>query len=284
MEKGNPFDPLLLQVLPFACENATHAGYRPDPVQDLHAVVAPGTLQKYQHRVLLITTGACAIHCRYCFRRHFPYSKENAGSSQWQQALDYLRAHPRITEVILSGGDPLVLSDRRLATLCRELIAVEHIERLRIHTRFPIVVPSRITTQLLDWLGTLGKPVVFVIHCNHANELGTHTVQALHKLRRAGVLLLNQSVLLRGINDRAETLTLLSEKLLAGGVLPYYLHLPDPVTGPAHFDVSADSATRLLSQLSASLPGYLVPRLVKEVAGATSKILLNHCAPESGCQ
>ncbi len=282
MEKGNPFDPLLLQVLPFVRENQPHAGYSQDPVQDLRAVVARGALQKYRHRLLLISTGACAIHCRYCFRRHFPYTAENAGTQQWQQALEYLRAHRAITEVILSGGDPLVLSDRRLAGLCRQIAAVEHVERLRIHTRFPIVVPSRITTTLLELLGSLGKPVAFVIHCNHANELGNRVAQALQKLRRAGVILLNQSVLLRGVNDHADTLKRLSEALFAAGVLPYYLHLPDPVAGTAHFDVNAERATRLLSELTAALPGYLVPKLVKEIAGAASKLPVGP-PPRGGC-
>jgi EF-P beta-lysylation protein EpmB len=222
--------------------------------------------------VLLITTGACGVHCRYCFRRHFPYSEENARSGEWQQALDYLKGDVSIQEVILSGGDPLSLNDERLAALVRSLEEIPHIKRLRIHTRQPVVLPSRVDDSLLGWLTTCRLQKVVVLHTNHAREVDTAVREACARLRGAGATLLNQTVLLRGVNDTAETLSELSEALFAAQVLPYYLNLLDPVAGAAHFDVTETEALALMEALRARLPGYLVPKLVREVPGAPSKM------------
>jgi EF-P beta-lysylation protein EpmB len=245
-----------------------------DPVGDLAAMASPGVLHKYAGRVLLTATGACGVHCRYCFRRHFPYGEATAAADHWQAALDYIAHDTSIYEVILSGGDPLALSDRRLAELVHAVAGIGHVTRLRVHTRLPVVVPARITTELVNWLnGTRLNPVL-VVHANHANELDAAVRAALSRLRAAGVTLLNQAVLLRAVNDSVEALTALSEQLFAAGVLPYYLHLLDRVQGAAHFEVDAPQARELMTQLAARLPGYLVPRLVREIAGAPSKLAL----------
>ena len=272
MCRADPNDPLLRQVLPLAAECRPVPGFATDPVGDLAAMTAPGVLHKYQGRVLLTVTGACAVHCRYCFRRHFPYAEANASSDRWQAALDHVARDTSIREVILSGGDPLAMGDRRLAELARQLARIEHVERLRIHTRLPIVLPSRVTPELTDWLaGTRFKPIV-VVHANHANEIDTDVRAALERLRKSGVTLLNQSVLLKGVNDAVDPLAALSEALIAAGVLPYYLHLLDRVQGAAHFEVADSRARQLVAELAACLPGYLVPRLVREAAGAPSKL------------
>jgi EF-P beta-lysylation protein EpmB len=221
--------------------------------------------------VLLTATGACAVHCRYCFRRHFPYAEANAAADHWQAALDYVARDASIREVILSGGDPLALGDRRLAHLAQRLAGVTHLERLRVHTRLPIVLPERVTQELLDWLAGTRLRAVVVLHANHANEIDSSVRAALTRLESAGLVLLNQSVLLRGVNDSVDALAALSETLFAAGVLPYYLHMLDRVRGAAHFDVGETRARELHEQLAARLPGYLVPRLVREVAGAASK-------------
>jgi len=274
MHRGDPADPLLRQVLPLAQESHVVEGFGPDPVGDLAAHKASGVLHKYQGRVLLTATGACAIHCRYCFRRHFPYAEANASTQNWRAALDYITAHPDVREVILSGGDPLTLSDRRLGDFVRALEGCAHVERLRLHTRLPVVLPERVTQEFCAWLaGTRFKTVV-VIHANHAQELDDTVRTACKRLADSGATLLNQSVLLRGVNDSVTALTRLSETLFAAGVLPYYLHLLDRVQGAAHFDVSEDAARRLLAGLNAQLPGYLVPRLVREVPGAPGKELV----------
>lgn len=265
MQPGNINDPLLRQVLPVAAENGDQPGYSHDPLAEQHAMPAPGVLHKYNGRALLTLTGACAVHCRYCFRRHFPYSDANPLGSQWGTAIDYLRSHPDIGELILSGGDPLSLPDARLSRLAVEIAATDHLHTLRIHTRLPVVLPERVDAQLLDWLSHLPQQVVMVIHCNHPNEIDASVVAAMQALQQTGVMLLNQSVLLRGINDHADTLVQLSEKLLAAGVLPYYLHQLDRVQGAAHFEVSDSSACALLDDIHARLPGYLVPRLVREL-------------------
>jgi EF-P beta-lysylation protein EpmB len=272
MRRADPNDPLLRQVLPLAAECLSAPGFATDPVGDIAAMTAPGVLHKYRGRVLLAVTGACAVHCRYCFRRHFPYAEANASSDRWQAALDYIARDVSIHEVILSGGDPLAMGDRRLADLVRHLAQIAHVERLRIHTRLPIVLPARVTTELTDWLvGTRLKPIV-VVHANHANEIDAGVRAALMGLRSTGVTLLNQSVLLKGVNDTVESLTALSETLFAAGVLPYYLHLLDRVQGAAHFEVAESRARQLMVELAARLPGYLMPRLVREVAGAPSKL------------
>jgi len=274
MQPGNPADPLLRQVLPLQAETDTVPGYGPDPVGDLGAMPHPGLLHKYHGRVLLVTTAACGIHCRYCFRRHFPYQQTNSMSGHWQQLRDYVADDPSIEEVILSGGDPLSLADHRLAGLIERLESIPHLKRIRIHSRYPIILPQRLTVGLLEILDATRLDVVLVIHANHANELDQSVSRALAPYRRAGITLLNQSVLLRGVNDTLDSLSELSEALFAAGVLPYYLHQLDRVQGAAHFAVNDDQAQALQQSLRMRLPGYLVPRLVRETAGAASKIPL----------
>ena len=274
MRPRDPHDPLLRQVLPLAEECLAVAGFVDDPVGDRAAMVAPGVLHKYEGRVLLTVTGACAVHCRYCFRRHFPYAEANPAADQWRGALEYIAGDESIGEAILSGGDPLTLSDRRLAGLARELAAIPHLRRLRLHTRLPIVLPERVDDELLDWLGATGLRTVMVVHANHANEIDASVRAALARLKAAGVELLNQSVLLRGVNDSDAALAGLSETLFAAGVLPYYLHQLDRVQGAAHFEVTEETARRLMAELHRRLPGYLVPRLVREVPGAPGKLSL----------
>lgn len=271
MRRGDPNDPLLLQVLPLAAELDLATGYAADPVGDLEKRAAPGLLHKYHGRALLVATGACAIHCRYCFRRHFPYGEESALQQGWRPALARLRADTSISEVILSGGDPWSLSDRRLQQLSEELQAIPHIRRLRVHTRYPIVLPERIDCGLLDWLSGVRLQKVVVMHANHAREIDDSVRHACRQLTAAGVTLLNQSVLLKGVNDSVEALAQLSEALFETQVLPYYLHVLDKVQGAAHFDLTEARALRLHQELAARLPGYLVPRLVREIAGAPAK-------------
>ena len=274
MRKGDSRDPLLLQVLPVQQEAQTAAGFVPDPLDELDNMPAPGLLHKYQGRALLTTTGACAIHCRYCFRRHFPYTDANPLADQWQQSVDYVAQHSDITELILSGGDPLTLTDARLHSLTDQLAEIGHLQTLRIHSRLPVVLPERIDAGLLSWLETRQLKVVMVIHCNHPNEIDADVGAAMQRLRQAGVTLLNQSVLLRDINDDVATLVRLSEQLFSVDVLPYYLHQLDKVQGAAHFEVDKTIARQLIDGVSASLPGYLVPRLVQEVPGMPGKTLL----------
>lgn len=269
---GDVHDPLLRQVLPLADEMAVVAGFSLDPVGDMASFVAPGVLHKYEGRILLTATGACAVHCRYCFRRHFPYTAANAARDQWREALAYLDQEPTLHEVILSGGDPLSLHDDKLAYFARALADRPHIRRLRIHTRLPIVVPSRVDETLLAWLQDAPVSVVIVLHVNHAQEIDTDVAAACARLRAVGVTLLNQSVLLAGVNDSADVLADLSEQLFAVGVLPYYLHLLDAVVGAAHFAVPDSKARSLVVALTERLPGYLVPRLVREEAGAPAKV------------
>ncbi len=271
MQPGRADDPLLLQVMSQRHEGLEVDGFTPDPVGDLESSKAPGLLHKYHGRVLLITTAACAVHCRYCFRRHFPYSEQQAERDQWSGALDYISADDSISEVILSGGDPLVLSDGRLARLIEQLEKIPHLTRLRIHSRLPVVLPDRITPSLVQLLAQNRLNTSLVIHANHANEITTAEHQALHRLKQAGITLLNQTVLLKGINDRLEQQLELSEALYSAGVLPYYLHLLDPVRGAAHFETSEEDGKQLIRQLRRRLPGYLVPRLVREIAGEDSK-------------
>ena len=272
MRKGDVNDPLLRQVFPLHDEEILLPGYVTDPVGDLAAMPVPGVLHKYHGRVLLVTTGACAIHCRYCFRRHFPYGDANPASQDWDAAMDYIASDPTINEVILSGGDPLTLPDQRLAPLAQRLSDIPHLKRLRIHTRLPIVLPERVDEALLGWLRSSRLKPVMVIHANHANELDTTVANALARLAQAGVVLLNQSVLLHGVNDTVRTLADLSERLFETGVTPYYLHLLDKVQGASHFDVKSAHAQQLMQELRNCLPGYLVPRLVQEHGGAPSKL------------
>lgn len=272
IEKGNPRDPLLLQVLPVMAEEEDVAGFTIDPVGDRAMESAPGVIRKYAGRALLVTAGACPIHCRYCFRRHFPYSHALGGEARVRAAMAYIEAHAEIEEVILSGGDPLSLPDGRLAALCQALERIPHVRRLRIHTRMPAVLPQRITRRLVETLAASRLQPVLVLHVNHPREVSEGLSAALRPLVQRGVTLLNQSVLLRGVNDSVETLEALSDTLFSARVLPYYLHLLDPVKGAAHFEVAEAAARRLHRALYGRLPGYLVPRLVREVPGAPSKI------------
>lgn len=271
MRQGDASDPLLLQVLPQLAELDQVPGFVVDAVGDMAAREARGVLHKYHGRALLIASGSCAINCRYCFRRHFPYGEEIAAAGQWQQALEHLRRDASISELILSGGDPLALATSKLEELGRGLAALPQVTRLRIHSRLPVVLPERIDPAFLNWLGSLPIQKVMVLHANHANELDASVDRACASLRDAGATLLNQSVLLRGINDRVDALAELSERLFAAGVLPYYLHQLDRVQGTAHFEVDDTRALELMQALRARLPGYLVPRLVREVGGDTSK-------------
>lgn len=271
MRRGDPHDPLLRQVLPLDAELTAVPGFTTDPVGDRRAMVPGGVLHKYHGRALLIATGACAVHCRYCFRRHFPYQDANASAGAWLPALDYLQERNEISEVILSGGDPLSLSDRRLSELAGALGDVPHLRRLRLHSRLPVVIPQRVDASLLRWLTGSRLQPVLVIHANHAAELDDDVARALGALTTAGVSLLNQAVLMRGVNDEVETLAALSERLFELGVTPYYLHLLDRVQGAAHFEVPEARARQLHRALRDRLPGYLVPRLAREEAGAPAK-------------
>jgi EF-P beta-lysylation protein EpmB len=274
MSRGDRHDPLLLQVLPTAAESVQTPGYHCDPLGELGAMPAPGLLHKYRGRALLTVTGACAIHCRYCFRRHFPYSDANPRNGNLQDSLDYLRQQTDIHEIILSGGDPLTLSDARLQSLTERLAAIPHLHTLRIHTRLPVVLPERVDPGLLAWIDRQSLQVVIVVHSNHPNEIDSSVIAALRQLRDTGATVLNQSVLLHGVNDDAATLIRLSEVLFAAGALPYYLHLLDKVQGAAHFAVSPDTARDLLAAVRVALPGYLVPRLVSDTPGQRSKLPL----------
>lgn len=271
MRPGDRRDPLLLQVLPDVMEMRDTPGYGPDPLGEAAAMAAPGLLHKYRGRVLLTLTGACGIHCRYCFRRHYPYAEANPSGSHWAEARAYIAGDPDIHEVILSGGDPLSLSDTRLAELSADLAAIPHLKRLRIHSRLPVVLPARVTGELLDALAGGRLDTVLVVHANHANEIDAEVRTALRRVGAAGIPVLNQSVLLRGINDDADCLCALSEALFAAGALPYYLHQLDAVQGAAHFAVDDVAARTLLARLRDRLPGYLVPRLVRELRGEPAK-------------
>ncbi len=271
MRRRDPHDPLLRQVLPAAEELAAAPGYSPDPLAEGRCSPAPGLLHKYRGRALLVVTGACGVHCRYCFRRHFPYAEHRPRQDGWRPALEVLAGDPSLSEVILSGGDPLVLADDKLGELAGELAEIPHLERLRIHTRMPIVLPERVDERLLAWLTASRLRPVVVVHANHGNEIDTEVRAAMQRLHGAGVTLLNQAVLLAGVNDRVEVLKNLSEALFEVGVLPYYLHLMDRVSGAAHFEVDEPTAKHLCWALMQQLPGYLVPRLVREESGAPAK-------------
>lgn len=271
MRRGQADDPLLRQVLPLAEELAEVPGFSTDAVGDRESERAPGMLQKYAGRALLITTGACAVHCRYCFRRHYPYSDGPRSLDDWQPALNEIAADDSLDEVILSGGDPLTLVDEALAALAERLARIPHVTRLRIHTRLPILIPERVTSDLLGWLrGTRLVPIV-VVHANHAQEIDAAVEAALSRLVDAGVPLLNQAVLLRGVNDNVDALEALSRRLIDLRVMPYYLHQLDRVRGAAHFEVPVERGQALIEQLQRRLPGYAVPRYVQEIAGEAHK-------------
>jgi EF-P beta-lysylation protein EpmB len=274
MEKGNIHDPLLRQVLPVNEELEYHPGYSADPLQEQDND-QPGLLHKYRNRALLILKGGCAINCRYCFRRHFPYSDNKGSKSVWQQSLDYIEQHTELNEVILSGGDPLMAKDHELRWLTERLDQIPHIKRLRIHTRLPVVIPSRITAELCELLQATRLNVVLVTHINHANEIDAALTDALQQLKRSGVTLLNQSVLLKGVNDSVDAQVALSETLFDSGVQPYYLHVLDKVQGAAHFYVSDDQAKAIMREMITRVSGYMVPRLTREEGGKPSKTPLD---------
>ena len=275
IEKSNPLDPLLRQILPINDELKSYAGFSDDPVGDLNAVKQMGVLHKYHGRVLLINTGACAIHCRYCFRRNFPYADLQLSKQQESEVIQTIQNDTSIQEVILSGGDPLILNDARLARLFEALAQISTLKRIRIHTRLPIVLPDRVTDELLEILKNSPKKIIVVVHCNHANEIDEDVAKACQRLTLAGATLLNQSVLLQGVNDNVETLCSLSERLFEVGVLPYYLHFLDKANGTGHFQVSKTEALALLTAVQNQLSGYLVPKLVTEQAGELSKQYLH---------
>ncbi|HID23522.1 MAG TPA: EF-P beta-lysylation protein EpmB, partial [Planctomycetaceae bacterium] len=268
MRPGDPSDPLLRQILPVAAETSPLPGFTPDPVGDRAARKAPGLLQKYRGRALLITTGACPVHCRYCFRREYPYSEEPRRMQDWQAAWDCIRSDASLREIILSGGDPLMLPDERLAGLIGQLAEIPHLRRLRLHTRMPVVLPERVTCELIDVLRATPLRTIVVVHANHPQELRRDCADALKRLVGAGLVTLNQAVLLRGINDTVETLASLCERLIDLGVIPYYLHQLDRVVGAGHFEVPEPDGRQMLRELRRRLPGYAVPRYVRELAGA----------------
>jgi L-lysine 2,3-aminomutase len=272
MRPGDPRDPLLLQVLPLGDEEREVPGFTADALHEAGFRRAPGLLHKYAGRALLIAAGACAVNCRYCFRRHYPYGEEPRRWDDWQPALDAIATDDSLHEIILSGGDPLMLSDRRLLELCTAVDAISHLQRLRIHTRLPIVLPERLTAELLEGLSSLKTTVIFVVHANHPNEIAGDCAKTLRRMVRSGFTVLNQSVLLRGVNDNVDALAELCEKLANLGVMPYYLHQLDRVAGTAHFEVADDVGVALIAELRKRLPGYAVPALVREEPGELHKV------------
>lgn len=274
MRKGDPLDPLFLQVFTSKREFESGAHFSVDPL-DEQDNKQPGILHKYQNRLLLLVRGGCAVNCRYCFRRHFPYADNHLNKAQWQEALTYISEHPEIDEVIYSGGDPLMAKDDFLAWLTEQIEQIPHIKRLRIHTRLPVVIPARVNQELLDWFTTTRLKPVMVLHINHANEIDDTFAEAMKKLRQAGVVLLNQGVLLKGINASVEQQIALNESLFNIGILPYYLHLLDKVQGAAHFDLPETQARELMQELIKRQPGYLVPKLVREIGGQPGKTPLD---------
>lgn len=274
MRPRDPADPLLRQALPLGEELIETVGFGSDPIGESDYQQAPGLLRKYSSRALLVTTGACAVHCRYCFRRDFPYEDQHGETGRWREAIASVAADPSIEELILSGGDPLSLSNARLNALTNSLKGIAHLNSLRLHTRNAIVLPSRIDAGFIDWVRSLPWRVTIVLHVNHAQELQGDALEALARLRTTGALLLNQSVLLRGVNDDAATLATLSRTLHTHGVLPYYLHLLDRVSGSAHFEVSEPRGLEIIETMTSTLPGYLVPKLVREIPGAASKTMI----------
>ena len=274
MKKGDPLDPLFMQVFTSRKEFDPAPGYSTDPLEEQNNKQS-GILHKYHNRLLLLVRGGCAVNCRYCFRRHFPYSDNHLNKQQWQQALDYISANPQIDEVIYSGGDPLMAKDEFLAWLTAQIEAIPHIKRLRIHTRLPVVIPSRITTELITWFSQSRLKPVMVLHVNHANEIDDALTVSMQKLKQAGVTLLNQAVLLKGINDTADQQIALNEGLFEIGVMPYYLHVLDKVQGAEHFDLPDHKAKELMRELIKRQPGYLVPKLVREIGGQPGKTPLD---------
>jgi len=274
MEPGNMNDPLLLQVLPLKAEFIQKPNFTADPLQESQHNPLPGLLHKYHSRVLLTIAGSCAINCRYCFRRTFDYDQNSPGMNGWNRIIDYIKDRTEINEVIYSGGDPLIANDNYLARLTKKLEQIPHLKRLRIHSRLPIVIPERICDSFMEWFSASKLQPILVIHCNHPNEIDNDVIKKMELLKQQGVTLLNQSVLLKGVNDNAATLIALSEKLFAADVMPYYLHLLDRVSGTTHFEIQEQQAKELLLQIGKKLPGYLVPKLVREEAEAGAKSLI----------
>ncbi len=274
MAQGDFNDPLLKQVMPLSDEFITTPGYLSDPLEE-HNTVAEGLLHKYKHRVLLIVKAGCAINCRYCFRRHFPYQDNSPNKARWQSALNYIKNHAEVNEVIFSGGDPLMASDEHLIWLIEQIEVISHVKRLRIHTRLPVVIPQRITQKLITKLSISRLKPTFVFHVNHANEINDNFDKALEPIRAARIAMFNQSTLLKGVNDNAQTLAQLSEGLFDCGIQPYYLHMFDAVQAAAHFDVGNKKAIEIMQELMAILPGFLVPKLVREIAGEANKTPIN---------
>lgn len=274
MKPGDINDPLLRQVLPLAEEDEDVGGFTIDALEEAKFRKAPGLLHKYKGRALLVLTGACAVHCRYCFRRHYPYSQEPKRLDDWEPAFAAIEQDDSIREVLLSGGDPLMLTDERLGDVVRRLNAIPHLRRLRIHTRLPIVLPDRVTLDLLDLLTSMRLTPVVVVHANHPAELVSDCALALRQLAQSGVMVLNQAVLLRGVNDSVETLVELSDRLIELGIRPYYLHQLDRVSGTAHFEVPEETGRRLMDGLRRRLPGYAVPQYVRETPGDPFKVPL----------
>lgn len=271
MQKSNPDDPLLLQVLPHHLELNEHPDFVTDPLDEEAANLIPGVLHKYQSRFLLTLTGACAVHCRYCFRRHFPYQENLPKNDDWKKIQDYLLAHPEINEVILSGGDPLTLSNRKLAVWIDRLSSIPHLKILRIHSRVPIVIPNRLDDELISLLKNSRLRIILVVHSNHAAEIDDFTASKLMQISQQNILVLNQAVLLKGINDHPDILVDLSHRLFDARVMPYYLHVLDKVKGAQHFDLPSESIDSIYKEVLARLPGYLVPKLVREIAGEQNK-------------
>ncbi len=278
MQRCDAKDPLLLQVLPRADESVVDPNFVSDPVGDTQVENAPGLLHKYVGRVLMILSGVCGIHCRYCFRRHYPYSTAPKSIERWLPALEYIRNDPSIHEVILSGGDPLTVVDEHIAQLVENLDAIPHLRRLRIHTRLPVVIPQRVDQSLCDWLERTRLSTWVVLHINHSQELDSSLMDAISRLQRAGAIVLNQAVLLRGINDSLSQLESLFERLVDLGVLPYYLHQLDRVSGATHFEVERSRGLAIMADLAKRLPGYAIPKYVAEIAGAGSKTAISESA------
>lgn len=271
MNTKNPFDPLLLQVLPHHLELEEHPEFVTDPLGEEAANQLPGVLHKYQSRFLLTLTGACAVHCRYCFRRHFPYQENLPKNDDWPNIKNYIEADPHINEIILSGGDPLTLSNRKLALWLERLSSLKQIKILRIHSRVPIVIPNRIDEELISLLKNSRLRIILVVHSNHASELDDFTCSKLLQLSAQHITVLNQAVLLKGVNDSAQTLIDLSYRLFEARVMPYYLHVLDKVKGAQHFDLIPSEIDDIYRDVLANLPGYLVPKLVREIAGEKNK-------------
>lgn len=276
MKKGDPNDPLLLQVMTSANEFIATPGYSTDPLEEQDdAIAVPGLLHKYINRALLLVKGGCAVNCRYCFRRHFPYQDNQGNKANWRHALDYIRQQPELDEIIFSGGDPLMAKDHELAWLLDEIETIPHIKRLRIHSRLPVVIPARITEALTQRFSQSRLQILLVTHVNHANEIDSEFCDAMTRLKRANVTLLNQGVLLRGVNDNADTLANLSNALFDAGIMPYYLHVLDRVQGAAHFMVPDDEARLIMRELMTKVSGYMVPKLTREIGGEPSKTTID---------